>query len=63
MTRLEACDRLGGLLDVLTEWDHAIDELQAVADLIDVDGIATAVCILDARTRSAMRRIERALVA
>ena len=63
MTRLEACDRLGGLLELLGEWDHAIDELQSVSDLVDVDGIARAVCVLDARTRSAMRCIERALVA
>lgn len=49
---------MAALLDSLTAWGASIDDLEAVADLIELDGIARALCVLDAATRAALYRLE-----
>lgn len=61
MTAIDAYDRLAGLLDCLATWDNTLDDLQPASDVIDLDAIARAVCILDATTRTALRELEMAM--
>jgi hypothetical protein len=58
MTPIDALDRLAALLDCLAAWGESIDDLEAVADLIELDGIARALCVLDAAIRTALLRLE-----
>jgi hypothetical protein len=62
MTPLDAYDRLAASLDCLTRWDQTIDALQPAAELIDLDTIARALCLLDATTRTALRGLELTIV-
>jgi hypothetical protein len=60
--RNEVAKRLGALLDCLAGWGDGLDDLETVADVIDLDPIARALCTLDATARAALRRLEEAVV-
>jgi hypothetical protein len=62
MTPIDALDRLAGLLDCLSAWGESIDDLEAVADVIDLDAIARALCVLDATARTGLRSLEAGMV-
>lgn len=62
MTPIDALDRLASLLDCLSAWGESLDDLEAVADVIDLDVIARALCVLDASARTGLRRLEVAMV-